>query len=309
MKLEQIEQILSLADTGSFTETARRLYISQPNLSASVKQLENEIGNIIFERTPSGLVVTPFGLEYLHHLRAVKRELDATEAFLGQAPHRIRLSLNIATTKCIWINDFFSGIINHYDGNQLNFSLYNTENSDAAMDLVHTSACDLAFVSLTGPEQQELVRRSRSMGLEYHKLYASPMHIMLGRKNPLYHQEGTFPLKELSKYPYVSYGTSRQLATTHALKLLGISPHLHSIIRVNTNNALYNVVENTKAFTISANTPGKHSYRHVRAIPLDGLPFFIEVGWLKLRRTDLTTTALSFLHHVTEALADRQPPS
>ncbi len=37
MKLEQIEQILSLADTGSFTETARRLYISQPNLSASVK--------------------------------------------------------------------------------------------------------------------------------------------------------------------------------------------------------------------------------------------------------------------------------
>ena len=52
MKLEQIEQILSLADTGSFTETARRLYISQPNLSASVKQLENEIGNIIFERTP-----------------------------------------------------------------------------------------------------------------------------------------------------------------------------------------------------------------------------------------------------------------
>ncbi len=201
MKLEQIEQILSLADTGSFTETARRLYISQPNLSASVKQLENEIGNIIFERTPSGLVVTPFGLEYLHHLRAVKRELDATEAFLGQAPHRIRLSLNIATTKCIWINDFFSGIINHYDGNQLNFSLYNTENSDAAMDLVHTSACDLAFVSLTGPEQKELVRRSRSMGLEYHKLYASPMHIMLGRKNPLYHQEGTFPLKELSNTP------------------------------------------------------------------------------------------------------------
>ena len=52
MKLEQIEQILSLSDTGSFTETARRLYISQPNLSASVKQLENEIGNIIFERTP-----------------------------------------------------------------------------------------------------------------------------------------------------------------------------------------------------------------------------------------------------------------
>ena len=58
MKLEQLSQVIEIADTGSFSEAARKLFITQPALSRSVKQLEQELGYEIFERNSSGVVLT-----------------------------------------------------------------------------------------------------------------------------------------------------------------------------------------------------------------------------------------------------------
>ena len=58
LKLEQLSEIIQIANMGSFSEAARVLYISQPNLSRSVKQLEEELGFEIFVRKSDGVVLT-----------------------------------------------------------------------------------------------------------------------------------------------------------------------------------------------------------------------------------------------------------
>ena len=51
MNTRQLQYILMIASTGSFSEAAKRLYVSQPSLSQYVHKLETELGVNLFERT------------------------------------------------------------------------------------------------------------------------------------------------------------------------------------------------------------------------------------------------------------------
>ena len=76
MKIEQIQQVLEIFKTGSFSQAARNLYLSQPNLSHSIKQLEIELGHILFERTTMGIIPTEFGKEFLSYAATLQRQYD-----------------------------------------------------------------------------------------------------------------------------------------------------------------------------------------------------------------------------------------
>lgn len=61
MTLQQLRYVLTVADCRSMNKAARVLYISQPSLSAAVRELEEEIGSVIFERSNKGISVTVEG--------------------------------------------------------------------------------------------------------------------------------------------------------------------------------------------------------------------------------------------------------
>ena len=62
---KKYEYVYAVYKTGNFTKAAESLYISQPSLSVAVKNLENEIGAPLFERSGSGVVLTEIGREYI----------------------------------------------------------------------------------------------------------------------------------------------------------------------------------------------------------------------------------------------------
>ena len=61
MKIEQLIQVIEIAKTNSITLAAKNMFMSQSNLSTSVRELENEIRQQIFIRSNSGTTLTPFG--------------------------------------------------------------------------------------------------------------------------------------------------------------------------------------------------------------------------------------------------------
>ena len=65
MTLQQLRQIITIADVGSMNEAAKQLYVSQPNLSAVVREIEQEAGITIFLRSNRGIQATPDGEEFL----------------------------------------------------------------------------------------------------------------------------------------------------------------------------------------------------------------------------------------------------
>ena len=76
MTLTQIQYVLAVAETGTISAAAKRLFIAQPSLTASIKELENELQVTLFRRTNKGVTLTPEGEEFLGYARQVNSQLD-----------------------------------------------------------------------------------------------------------------------------------------------------------------------------------------------------------------------------------------
>ena len=64
MTLTQMNYIITISETGSLNKAAEALYISQPSLTNAVKELEKELGIIIFNRSGRGVTLTNDGTEF-----------------------------------------------------------------------------------------------------------------------------------------------------------------------------------------------------------------------------------------------------
>jgi DNA-binding transcriptional LysR family regulator len=76
MTLVQLRHLISLAQTGSFSRSAEALFLTQPALSRSIKALEEELGQALFDRVGRRSTTTPFGAEVLQRARRLVLEAD-----------------------------------------------------------------------------------------------------------------------------------------------------------------------------------------------------------------------------------------
>ncbi|WP_143459634.1 LysR family transcriptional regulator, partial [Klebsiella pneumoniae] len=65
MNLKQAHYVRTIAQCGSLTAAAKKLYVSQPSLSQMLRQIEDEIGLPIFDRSVSPFRITYAGEKYL----------------------------------------------------------------------------------------------------------------------------------------------------------------------------------------------------------------------------------------------------
>ena len=71
MTLQQLKYVTIVAETGTITEAANRLYISQPSLTSAIHELEKEMNIVIFNRTNKGINITKEGGDFLGYARQV----------------------------------------------------------------------------------------------------------------------------------------------------------------------------------------------------------------------------------------------
>ena len=76
LELQQLRQVIALAEHGSFVRAAAALHISQPALSRSIQNLEQRFGSELFLRSSGGVVPTDVGRLYLERARDLLRMAD-----------------------------------------------------------------------------------------------------------------------------------------------------------------------------------------------------------------------------------------
>lgn len=91
-----------LARTGSFTQTARELHITQSGVSHAMKALERDVGCRLLDRLGKKLALTQAGEQLLHHAQKILAELDSARGSLGKLGKWgcDRLRLGASTTAC-----------------------------------------------------------------------------------------------------------------------------------------------------------------------------------------------------------------
>jgi DNA-binding transcriptional LysR family regulator len=97
MRLNQIRDFLATVETGSIRAAARRLALSQPALTKSLRQLENELGAVLLTRGVRGARPTDLGRAFLARARAVNADLQRAREELAQLRGSMTGSLSIGT--------------------------------------------------------------------------------------------------------------------------------------------------------------------------------------------------------------------
>ena len=76
MTIQQINYALTISDEGSINKAAEKLFLTQPSLTSAVKELEEELGIIIFERSRKGVVPTNEGRDFLASVRQLYQQYE-----------------------------------------------------------------------------------------------------------------------------------------------------------------------------------------------------------------------------------------
>ena len=86
MTLQQLKYVIAVAAKGTISEAAKALFISQPSLTAAIRELETELGITLFTRTNKGAALTADGEEFLGYARQVIEQVDLiNEKYTGKA--------------------------------------------------------------------------------------------------------------------------------------------------------------------------------------------------------------------------------
>ncbi|MBQ7796748.1 MAG: LysR family transcriptional regulator [Lachnospiraceae bacterium] len=80
MQIKQLEYLVKIVENGSISKAAEQLYISQPNLTKAISNLEKEYGIRLFNRKARGVELTAEGKEFMRYARKVIAEADALDS-------------------------------------------------------------------------------------------------------------------------------------------------------------------------------------------------------------------------------------
>jgi DNA-binding transcriptional LysR family regulator len=94
--LRQVQAFLTIAELGSFTRAAERLHVAQPALSQNVRDLEQELGLRLFDRTTRRVELTAGGLEFRDAAAKIVEDFDLAIANARDLAARRRGRLTVA---------------------------------------------------------------------------------------------------------------------------------------------------------------------------------------------------------------------
>ncbi|MFJ4184863.1 LysR family transcriptional regulator [Kitasatospora sp. NPDC089509] len=237
MELRQLQYFVTVARHGSFTRAAELLHLSQPGVSAQIRQLERELGHQLLDRSGRTVRPTRVGEAVLPHARAALAAAAAArraaQEFDGLRHGRVRLGTvaGAALTPPPALGVFpglataLAAFRQEYPG--IDFAL--AEDSTARMlgDL-REGRLDLAVIGLpaaaTGRESDD--GWTALAGLALHPVLEVPLVALCPADHPLAATDGPLPVAALAGHALVSTppGTGLRTALERALDEAGATP-------------------------------------------------------------------------------------
>ncbi|MCR5482102.1 MAG: LysR family transcriptional regulator [Clostridia bacterium] len=202
MNIAQIRYVLEVAGSSSIREAASKLFISQPALSSSIRELEEELGILLFDRTNKGISLTEAGKEFVMYAKKVSGQYAILEdRYLSGDPDKERFS--VSTQHYNFAITAFTRVIKRNNPAKFIFSIHETKTKEVLED-VRTLKSEVGVISFSDANEALIRKLIKEYGLEFVPLmiretyaYVWSNHEFAGRKE--------ISLEELAGYPCVSF--------------------------------------------------------------------------------------------------------
>lgn len=107
LNLLHMKQALEVAKAGSLSKASEVLLIAAPNISRSIKELENDLGITIFERTQNGMKLTPEGEVFVSFAKGILNQIDEVERFYKEGSPK-KQNFSISVPRACYISEAFA---------------------------------------------------------------------------------------------------------------------------------------------------------------------------------------------------------
>ena len=202
MTLQQLHCVLVIAEAGSLNRAAEQLYLSQPSLTSAVRELEKELGIVLFNRSGRGVTPTQDGAEFLLYARQLYHQYESLmDKYSGGK--NIKRKFGVSTQHYSFAVKAFVELVKRFDTSQYEFAIRETKTRDVISD-VATLKSEIGILYLSDFNRAVLMKLLRANRLEFHHLIDCRAYVYLWTGHPLAGKVSV-TFDELREYPCLSF--------------------------------------------------------------------------------------------------------
>ena len=204
MKLQQLEYVIAIAQEGSVTRAAKKLFQAQPNISIALKELEEDIGIQIFNRTPNGMLLTPEGEEFLARARSIVEDVRTLEKDFKERSAQSTV-MRVESSRAAYAAAAISDVMNTFPAPDGDISFHILETSmPKVLEDIANGKCDIGVVRIPVGYSDMLMARIQSKDMVNRSVKEYTLKLLMRADHPLAKYDDV-PFELLKEYPEVIY--------------------------------------------------------------------------------------------------------
>ena len=291
MTLQQLKYIITVAETGTITEAANRLYITQPSLTNAIHELEKEMHIVIFNRTNKGITLSREGEDFLGYARQVLEQAAILEDKYKNG-NGGKKQFCVSTQHYSFAVNAFVDLIKEYGQDAYDFSLRETQTYEIIEDVARMRS-EIGILFLNDFNEAVLQKLLKSQDLEFHPLFVAKPHVFISRRHPLAAKE-VITNEELQQYPYLSFEQGEHNSFYFSEEIFSASERKKNI-RVRDRATLFNLLIGLNGYTVCSGViDRKLNGKDIIAVPLAD-ESEMRIGYITHRKGRLSRLGSSYL--------------
>ncbi len=283
MEIRQLKYFIQVAENLNFTEASKKLFITQSTISQQIKQLEEELNVLLFDRSEKQICLTEAGKEFLPHaLRVIRnteegkqRLLDLQNIRTGELTIGVNYSFQSLLTKAVTV------FCKKYPNIKLNIK-YKTVSE--LLEMVKKREVDFALSYKPVIEEKNI---------ESHDLFKTHLSVIVHQSHPLSKYQH-ISIKEINKYALALPSKGLHARTVLDYSLLAKHTTIEPRIELNEANMLLHLVETAQWITVlSASTI--LGQKNLKAIPIAEKNAEMQAAFLWIKESYQKFSAQEFI--------------
>lgn len=183
MQLQQLRYLIAAAEYGSFRAAAQKLYVSQSSLSVAIKDLEQETGTTIFNRTSRGITLTNEGVELLGYAKQIIEQADLMLSRYSR-DRAAETRFAVSSQHYSFVVEAFGDFIDAHDSEAYDFQLHETYTNEVISD-VSEGRSEVGIIYLSNYNDRVITHALDSANLAFTSLFVAQPHVFVGAEHPM----------------------------------------------------------------------------------------------------------------------------
>lgn len=264
MNIQQLRYVVAIANSGTFREAAEKMYVSQPSLSISVRDLEKELGFKIFRRTSSGTFLTRRGMEFYEKAQELVKGFDVFQNQYSN-PEEEKDEFSIASQHYDFLPPTITAFSQQYPEYK-NFRIFESTTVQI-LDEVAQGHSEIGIIYLNNQNQKGIMQRVEKLGLEVIELIPFQTHIYLREGHPLAKKKELI-MEDLADLPTVRFTQEKDEYLYYSENFVDTSAS-SQMFNVTDRATLNGILERTNAYATGSGFLDSDSVNGITVIPLN----------------------------------------